>query len=151
MIHVSLYLVLYCKSTIDPLTISLTNWGLLTHICISELGPKCQWLVASLLRCQTITPTIADLLSTKHRHWYHQTHYSDVIMSAMTSQITGISIVCSTVCSGADQRKHQSSASLTYVRRIHRSPVNSQTQKANNAENVSIWWRHRVEFWFPTW
>ena len=43
----------------------------------------------------------------------------------MASQITGVSIVCTTVCSGADQRKHQSSASLPFVRRIHRSPVNS--------------------------
>ena len=37
-------------------------------------------------------------------------HYSDVIMSAITSEITGASIVCSTVCLGADQTKHQSSA-----------------------------------------
>ena len=43
-------------------------------------------------------------------------HYSDVIMSAMASQITGVSIVCRTVCSGADHRKHQSSASLAFVR-----------------------------------
>ena len=52
-------------------------------------------------------------------------HYSDVIMSAMVSQITGISIICSTVCSAADQRKHQSSASLAFVRGIHRSLVDS--------------------------
>ena len=47
-------------------------------------------------------------------------------MSAVVSQITGVSIVCSTVCSGADQINHQSSASLAFVRGIHRSPVNSQ-------------------------
>ena len=52
-------------------------------------------------------------------------HYSDVIMSTMASQITGVSIVYSTVCSGADQRKHQSSASLAFVRGIHRWLVNS--------------------------
>ena len=52
-------------------------------------------------------------------------HYNDVIMTAMVSQITGVSIGCSTVCSGADQRKHQSSASLAFVRGIHRWPVNS--------------------------
>ena len=46
-------------------------------------------------------------------------------MSAMASQITGVSLVWSTVCSGSDQRKHQSSASLAYVRGIHRWPVNS--------------------------
>ena len=52
-------------------------------------------------------------------------HYNDVTMSAMVSQIPGASIVYSTVCSGADQRKHQSSASLAFVRGIHRWPVNS--------------------------
>ena len=52
-------------------------------------------------------------------------HYSDVIMGAMASQITSLTIVYSTVYSGADQRKHQSSASLAFVREIHRWPVNS--------------------------
>ena len=47
-------------------------------------------------------------------------HYSDVITSAMASQIAGVSIVYSTVCSGADDRKHQTSASLAFVRGIHR-------------------------------
>ena len=46
-------------------------------------------------------------------------------MSAMASQITGVSIVCSTAGSGADQRKHQNSASLAFVRGIHRWTVNS--------------------------
>ena len=52
-------------------------------------------------------------------------HCSDVIMGAMASQITSLTIVYSTVYSGADQRKHQSSASLAFVLGIHRSPVNS--------------------------
>ena len=52
-------------------------------------------------------------------------HYDDVIMSAMASQITSLTIVYSIVYSGADQRKHQSSASLAFVRGIHRWPVNS--------------------------
>ena len=52
-------------------------------------------------------------------------HYSDVIMGAVASQITSVSIVCSTVCSGADQRKHQSSTSLAFVRGIHWWSVNS--------------------------
>ena len=47
-------------------------------------------------------------------------HCSDAIMSAMASQITGVSIVYSIVCSGADQREQQSSASLAFVRGIHR-------------------------------
>ena len=52
-------------------------------------------------------------------------HYSDVIMGAIASQITSLTIVSSTVYSGADQRKHQSSASLAFVWGIHRGPVNS--------------------------
>ena len=51
-------------------------------------------------------------------------HCSDVIMSSMASKITSLSIVYSTIHSGADQSKHQSSASLAFVRGIHRWPVN---------------------------
>ena len=46
-------------------------------------------------------------------------------MSLIASQITSLTIVYSTVYSDADQRKHQSSASLAFVRGIHRGPVNS--------------------------
>ena len=46
-------------------------------------------------------------------------------MSAMESQITNLTIVYSSIHSGADQRKHQSSASLDFVRGIHRWPMNS--------------------------
>ena len=52
-------------------------------------------------------------------------HYSDVIMRAMASQVTSLTIVYSTVYSGAAQRKHQSSASVAFVWGIHRWPVNS--------------------------
>ena len=52
-------------------------------------------------------------------------HYDDVIMSVTASQITSLTIVYSTVYPGADQSKHQSSASLAFVWGIHRGPVNS--------------------------
>ena len=52
-------------------------------------------------------------------------HYSDIIMSTMASQITSVTIVYSTVYSGTDQRKHQSSISLAFVQGIHWWPVNS--------------------------
>ena len=57
-------------------------------------------------------------------------------MGAMASQITSLMIVYSTVHSGADQRKHESPASL----------VTGQfpAQMPSNAENVPIWWRHHV-------
>ena len=48
------------------------------------------------------------------------THYDDVIMSAIASQITSLTIVYSIVYS--DQSKHQSSASLAFVWGIHRGP-----------------------------
>ena len=51
-------------------------------------------------------------------------HYNDVIMGATSSQITG-TIVYLIVCSVANQREHQSPASLAFVWRIHRSPVYS--------------------------
>ena len=51
-------------------------------------------------------------------------HCGDVIMSAVASQITGVSSVCSNVFQ-AIQRKHQSSASLAFVRRIRRWPGDS--------------------------
>ena len=52
-------------------------------------------------------------------------HHDDVIMGAMASQITSPTIVYSTVYSGADQRKHQSSASLAFAWGILWGPVNS--------------------------
>ena len=61
-------------------------------------------------------------------HWNGKwlvTHYNDLIMGAIASQITSLTIVYSIVHSDVDQRKHQSSASLAFVRGIHRGPVNS--------------------------
>ena len=51
--------------------------------------------------------------------------YDDVIMGTIASQITSLTSVYSTVYSGADQSKHQSTASLAFVWGIHRGPVNS--------------------------
>ena len=63
-------------------------------------------------------------------------HCSDVLMNAMASQITGVLIVSSTVCSGADQRKHKSSVSLAFVGGV-------SSKRSGNAENVSCWWRRQ--------
>ena len=54
-------------------------------------------------------------------------------MSATASRITGVSIVCLPVHSGADIKE-----SIKTPR--HWPPA----QKACNAEYVSIWWRHHV-------
>ena len=45
-------------------------------------------------------------------------------MTMLASQITSLTVVYSIVYSGVNQRKHQSSASLAFVREIHRGPVN---------------------------
>ena len=69
-------------------------------------------------------PKWSGWLHTQHgrfRLW--STHCSDVIMGSMASQITSLTIVYPTVYSGADQRKHQSSALLAFVWEIHRWPV----------------------------
>ena len=49
-----------------------------------------------------------------------QVHYDDVIMTTVASQITSLTVVYSTIYSDADQRKHQSCASLAFVWGIHR-------------------------------
>ena len=93
----------------------------------------------------------ASCMNVEYRVWHHTTgawrlHYNDVIMGAIASQITSLtfvySIVYSTVYSDANERKHQSSASLAFVWGIHRWPVNSPHKWPVTRKNVSIWWRH---------
>ena len=83
-----------------------------------------------------LVKTIRKPIPVRYTH-----HYNDVIMSAMVFQITSLTIVYWAIYSGADQRKHLSPASLAFVRN---SPVTGEfpAQRASNAENVSIWWRH---------
>ena len=66
---------------------------------------------------------------------------SDVIMTDMTSQITSLMVVYSSVYSGANQRKHQSSASLAFVRGIHRWPVHKGpvTRKMSPFDDVIMY------------
>ena len=78
-------------------------------------------------------------------------HYSDVIMSTVASQITGVSIVCSTACWGADKGKHQSSASLAFVSGIHRWPVDSPhkgpvTRKMFWFDDVIMHWKNELSW-----
>ena len=82
-------------------------------------------------------------------------HYIDVIMSTMTSQITSLTVVYSTVYSDADQRKHQSSTSLAFERVIHRGPANSPhkwpvTQKMFPFDDVIMVGRFitRIKIWY---
>ena len=71
----------------------------------------------------TMSPVSFNISTIWHGFIAAWLHYNDVIMGSMASQITSLTIVYSTVYSAADQRKHQSSASLAFVRGIHRGPV----------------------------
>ena len=83
-------------------------------------------------------------------------HYNGVIMGAIASQITSLTIFNSTVYSDADQRKHQSSASLVFVWGVHRSTVNSQhkwpvTRKCFHLMTSScVWPCDQTSSWRPS-
>ena len=80
-------------------------------------------LARNQVQLYNVTLCIMPSLSSR-THGIVPPHYDDVMMSAMASQITSLTVVCSNVYSGSDQRKHQS-ASLAFGRGIHRLPVNS--------------------------
>ena len=76
-------------------------------------------------------------------------HYDDVTMTTIASQITSLMVVYLTVYSDADQRKHQSSASLAFVWGIHRGPVISPhkwpvTRKMFPFDDVIMYWRQDI-------
>ena len=82
----------------------------------------------------------------------HWTHYSDVIMSSIAYQITGVLVVLSTFCLGAYVRKHQSSASLVFARAIHWWPANFPqkgpvTRKMFPFDDVTMFtWEHLTDW-----
>ena len=81
----------------------------------------CAWHTNGLPTYRHSHPQNSILQGQQYFPW--KSHYSDVIMSAMVSQITGVSIACLTVCIDADKRKQQSSASLAFVGGSHRWPA----------------------------
>ena len=91
----------------------------MTHCISKENGYPFDPLPKSTLMVYNI---IASMAFGKTWVCYH---YDDVIMGAMASQITSLTIVYLIVYLGTEQRKHQSSASLAFVWGIHRGPVNS--------------------------
>ena len=77
--------------------------------------------------------------------------YVDDIMGAIASQITSLMIVYSTVHSDTDQRKHQNSTSLAFVRGFHWGPVNSPhkwpvTRKKFPFDDIIMLWPKRVTY-----
>ena len=122
-----------------PMIVSLS-----THICVTRpqwvnQGLFCVWaqpIIDNFKNSRQAWTNVDDFYDGKG-NWNPSTwkigtclylydqHYSDVIMGTIASQITSLKIVYSIVYSDADQRKHQSSASLAFVWGIHRGPVNS--------------------------
>ena len=86
-----------------PISINFTMYFFFVSIRVSLM---IQWIVYFVVK-----------------NWF--TYYNDVIMSTMASQITSLTIAFSIVDLSADQRKHQSSALLAFVRGIHPRPVNT--------------------------
>ena len=73
--------------------------------------------------------------------YLHVEQLCDTVRLPGRHTILNVTITVISVCTGADQRKHQSSASLAFVRE---STVTGgfPSQRDSNAENVSIWWRY---------
>ena len=97
------------------------HWLQLTSIVVCRLNPL--WISDAIWRHGSLSTLVQVAIACFFRNQCF--HYNDVIMSTIASQITSLMNVFSTVYSDADQRKHQSSASLAFVRGIHRGPVNS--------------------------
>ena len=78
----------------------------------------------------------------RNTHCCFAYHYNDVIMDTMASQITSLTIVCAAVYS----RHRSKKTSKLRVTGLYagNSPVTGEfpAQRASNAGNVSIWWRH---------
>ena len=88
----------------------------------SQKGLECEDAVVrlnKLLKNQTSCCWIIDAIALMWRHCC-VILYNDVIMGAIASQITSLTIVYSAVYSDADKRKLQSSASMAFLRGIYR-------------------------------
>ena len=81
--------------------------------------------VANAVRLSTSISSAKAGFGVKIRYHLMLLHYNDVISGAITPEIPSLTFVHSTVYSGADHRKYQSSASLAFVRGIHRRSINS--------------------------
>ena len=109
-------------------TLSLVQWILtgkfnpIWKYAFLRLGRIHLFITACFFKLFIILSLYSTLVSWSYSWLFI---YCDVIIGANASQITRLTIVYSTVYSGSDQRKHQSSASLAVVRGINRRPVNS--------------------------
>ena len=111
------------------------------HIYLDYIQDLFHWSgkVGTLIMLMSLVALEVAVVTISSATGDYKIHHSDVIMIAMASRITSVSIVYPAACSGTDQRKHPSSASLVFVR-----PVTGEfpAQRVSNAENVFIWSHH---------
>ena len=123
-IHKFIKVTLYDIDICQTMTLKyLVSWKLVSSVMYIFAGIVANISLKHICEIDSIKYSQYSFL-----HWFivfPLSHYDDVIMGAMASQITSRTIIYSTVFSGADQSKHQSSASLAFVWGIHRGPVNS--------------------------
>ena len=100
------------------------------------------------MRTKSISWRLMTRLPEKDIKHFSHFHYIDVIMTTMASQITTLMAVYSTVYSDADQRKHQSSASLAFLcvcggggggGGIHRSIPRTKGQLRGKGFHLMTW------------
>ena len=108
----------------------LSHWCVPLFLCLFAMFcfymfacPCLFMMLCFICLCMFLSSTCLDIVSDYKNKDDQSIHYSDGIMGAMASQTTSLTFVYSTVHAGADQRKHQSSASQAFVRGIHRWPV----------------------------
>ena len=142
----------HCKTTSPPAIKKLTSCR------PANISPALFLTVVQLFNNWRVGMVFTDALALTDLQlpWWRgpvgSHHYNDVIMSVMASCITSPTTVYSTVYSGTDERKHQSSESLAFVWGIHRWPVNSPhkgpvTRKMFPFDDVIMWWHHQMEGW----
>ena len=99
----------------------LTHWS---YVCLALTHPDSTTTL--FVTISSVTEKWATCLKLSFIQWCcYGTHYNDIIMGTIASQIMSLTIVYSTFYSDTDQRKHQNSVSLAFVWGIHRWPVNS--------------------------
>ena len=113
---ISAMLLLRCLSNFEAIERILTGNSRLRYLTRSCGKASVRWVDE---------PIFSICMSFPSRRRQSNNNYDVVIMGAMASQITSLTIVYSTVYSDTDQRKHQSSASLAFVLGIYQGPVNS--------------------------
>ena len=112
----------YGRQCSPSTTLARVHYGGVSHE-LSTRSANQSWsyrlyCVIPTLDCYAVP--LADVGQAGEHGLLRSLHYNDVIMDAVASQIPRLAIVYSTVYSDADQRKHQSSASLAFVRGIDR-------------------------------